>query len=167
MIIFVKKIPTMRYFFRAIKYFITISVLLALIMVVLACLKVIPSNPELMFRSGWKSVLEIAALFAVLSAIYPKFGYCKRDADIAGEYSEIRQGVIEYMNERGYDLENEDGENMLFRSRSAYTRIVKMGEDKVTLTRKLGGFTLEGISKEVNRLASGLEYKFRSDDEKS
>ncbi len=120
-----------------------------------------------MFRSGWKSVLEIAALFAVLSAIYPKFGYCKRDADIAGEYSEIRQGVIEYMNERGYDLENEDGENMLFRSRSAYTRIVKMGEDKVTLTRKLGGFTLEGISKEVNRLASGLEYKFRSDDEKS
>ena len=146
MIIFVKKIPTMRYFFRAIKYFITISVLLALIMVVLACLKVIPSNPELMFRSGWKSVLEIAALFAVLS-------------------SEIRQGVIEYMNDRGYDLENEDGENMLFRSRSAYTRVIKMGEDKVTLTRKLGGFTLEGISKEVNRLASGLEYKFRSDDD--
>lgn len=165
MIIFVKKIPTMRYFLRAIKYFITISVLLALIMVVLAWLKVIPSNPELMFRGGWKSVLEIAVLFAVLSAIYPKFGYCKRDADIAGEYSEIRQGVIEYMNGRGYDLENEDGENMIFRSRSAYTRIIKMGEDKVTLTRKLGGFTLEGISKEVNRLASGLEYKFRSDDE--
>lgn len=157
----------MRYFLRAIKYFITISVLLALIMVVLAWLKVVPSDPELMFRGGWKSVIEIAVLFAVFSAIYPRFGYCKRDANIAGEYSEIRQGVIEYMNDRGFTLESEDGENLAFRSKSTYTRIAKMGEDRVTLTRKLGGFTLEGISKEVNRLASGLEYKFRPDDENS
>lgn len=157
----------MRYFLRAIKYFITISALLVLIIAVLAWLKVIPADPNLIFRGGWKSVLEIAALFAAFSAIYPKFGYCKRDAEIAGEYSEIRQGVIEYMSGRGYNLESEDDENMLFRSRSAYTRIIKMGEDKLTLTHKLGGFTLEGISKEVNRLASGLEYKFRADDENS
>ena len=44
-----------------------------MIIFVLACLKVIPSNPELMFRSGWKSVLEIAALFAVLSRKFDTF----------------------------------------------------------------------------------------------
>jgi hypothetical protein len=151
----------MKYLLRAVKYFIMITVLVVVILAVLALLKIIPADPETMFRGGWKSVGEILIIFAAFSAVYPKMGYTKRDAEIAGEYSEIQQGIIEYMADHGYILEKEDGENMSFRSRSTYTRIMKMGEDRVTMTRKLGGYTLEGISKEVNRLASGLEYKFR------
>lgn len=155
----------MQYFLRALKYYISLIILLAVILAVLAWLNVIPSDPALMFRGGWKSVWEILLLLAVFSAFYPRLGYVKRDANIPGEYSQIRDGVIEYMSDHGYRLMKEENENMYFCLRSTFSRIMKMGEDKLSMTRRLGGFQLEGISKEVNRIVSGLEYKFRQTDD--
>lgn len=151
----------MKYLLRSIKYFIMISLLLGAILAALVLLGLSASDPSEMFRNGWTSVWQIALLFAVFSAIYPKFGYTDREVGIPGEFAEIRDGIVEYMEARGFRLESEEGENMSFRLRSKVNALAKMYEDRVTMTRILGGYSLEGITKEVNRLASGLEYKFK------
>ena len=66
------------------------------------------------------------------------------------------------MEERGYELETEEGENMTFRLRNKFNRAARTWEDRITLTRELAGFYMEGISKDVARLASALEFKFRN-----
>lgn len=153
----------MRYVIRAVKYFFMITIILILIMLVLVLIKAVPADISQMFRGGWKSVWQILALFAVFSAFYPKLGYAKRNADITGDFQFLRDGIIEYMDSHGYKLEAEEGEDLKFRLRSTASRISKLGEDRITMTRRLGGYTLEGITKDVNRLASGLEYKFRQE----
>ena len=54
---------------------------------------------------------------------------------------------------------------MTFRLRSKFSALFKMFEDRITMTRELGGFEVEGLTKEVVRIVGGLEYKFRAADE--
>ncbi len=155
----------MRYFVRAVKYFIYFSVLFAVIIAALVFAGVVKADISLMFRDGYRSLWQIALLFAFVSAFYPKFGFIKRSVLLNGEYSLLRGGIVEYMEARGYRLENEDGENLTFRLRSKFSALFKMFEDRITLTRKLGGFEAEGLTKDVVRIVGGLEYKFRVTDE--
>ena len=68
------------------------------------------------------------------------------------------------MEERGYRLESEDGETMKFRSRAVLNRIVRVWEDRITITKTLGGFEVEGLSRDVARIVPALEYRFRNPD---
>ena len=152
----------MKYIIRSLKYFIYISVIVTLILCVLVALKLVSPDIDVMFRNGWKSVGLIAIMFLAVSAIYPKFGYANRGVRILGEYSQIRDGIVSFMEDHGYELETEQGENMTFRLRNKFNRATRTWEDRITLTRDLAGFYMEGISKDVARLASGLEFKFRN-----
>lgn len=151
----------MKYAVRAVKYFFYFSILLAILMTVLVFAHVIDGNIETMFRDGYRSLLQIALMFAAVSAVYPVFGFVKKDAVIPGEYGEIRGKVTEFMENRGYRLEKEDGENLTFRNRSFINRLSRMFEDRITFTRTLGGFTLEGLRKDTIRIIYGLENSLR------
>jgi hypothetical protein len=155
----------MKYAIRAIKYFIYFTLLLVIIMAVLVFIGAVKADLDLMFRGGVNSLWQIALLFAVVAAFYPKFGFISRNVQLGGEYKDLRDGIIEYMEARGYRLETEDGENLTFRLRSKFSAIFKMLEDRITMTRTLGGFEVEGLTKDVVRIIGGLEYKFRRNDE--
>ena len=155
----------MKYFIRAVKYFFYFTFLFVIIMTALVLIGAVKADVSLMFRGGYKSLWQIALLFAFVSAFYPRFGFIKRSAIINGGYSDIRGGIIEYMESRGYRLESEDGENLTFRLRSKFSAMFKMFEDRITMTRELGGYEVEGLTKDVVRLVGGLEYKFRVPDE--
>ena len=107
----------MKYFVRSVKYFFYFTFLFVVIMAALVLIGVVKPDVSLMFRDGYKSLWQIALLFAFVSAFYPRFGFIKRSAIINGEFSDIRGGIIEYMEARGYRLESENGENMTFRLR--------------------------------------------------
>ena len=152
----------MKYIVRALKYFVYISLIVTIILAVLVALKLVSSDINVMFRNGWGSILQIALMFLAVSAIYPRFGYTKRGVRVPGSYAEIRDKVVSFMEERGYELETEEGENLTFRLRNKFNRAARTWEDRITLTRELAGFYMEGISKDVARLASALEFKFRN-----
>ena len=155
----------MKYLIRAIKYFFYFIIILCVIMAALVLLDFVEADPQVMFRSGWKSVGEILLLFGVVAAVYPKVGFTKRDARISGEYSSIRPEIISHMESRGYRLESEVGENLTFRLRNRLSAVTRMLEDRITMTRDLGGFQIEGLTKDVTRIVGGLEYRFRSNEE--
>lgn len=152
----------MRYIIRAVKYFIYICVIVVIILCALVLFKVVSPDINVMFTHGWKSVELIAAMFATVSAFYPMFGYTKRLATVLGDLSDLRKDVLDYMQGKGYTLESEEDGKMVFRSGSFMRRII--WDDRITIEKGLGGFNVEGVSREVAKIVSALEYKFRNPD---
>lgn len=155
----------MQYLIRAVKYFFYFLIILVLIMAVMVALGAVEADITTMFRNGTDSLWQIGAMLVVFGAVYPFFGFTKKDTYISGEYSEIRAGVQAYMESRGYVLESEEGENMTFRCAGPLNRTFRMFEDRITLTRSFNGFIMEGLRKDVVRLSMGLEYRFRHEEE--
>ena len=151
----------MKYFLRSVKYFLGVSILFTLIIGALMLTGYVSTDVNVLFRAGWKSVGLIALMFLGVSAVYPKFGYAKRHASVAGPDEELRPAVKEFFRERGYDLESDTPEQMTFRTRSAWHRITTFGEDRITVTPEFGGYGIEGLGRDVVRIISGLEYKLR------
>ena len=153
----------MKYIIRAAKYFLYIAVFLVILLVLLSLFNIIGGNVNEIFRNGTKSVWQIALLLVAFSALYPALSFGRRDAIVPGSYEQIRDGVVMLMEDRGYMLEREEGENMVFRFRSPVRRISHMFEDRITFTRSMSGFELEGYIKDIVRVISALEYRFRSE----
>ena len=150
---------TMKYIIRAVKYFIYICLLVAIVIGILVAVGYLEADINLIFKDGYKSVGFIALVFALFSAVYPLFGFMKKSVILPGEYSEIRSSVIDAMTERSYELETEEGENLTFRRRDFVSRMTRMFEDRITLTRDISGFTMEGLRKDVVRLCYAIESK--------
>lgn len=155
----------MQYLIRAIKYFFYFLILLIVIMALMVAFGFVDADINTMFRNGTDSLWQIGAMLVIFGAVYPYFGFMKKDTHITGEYSEIRTGVQLFMESRGYVLETEEGENMTFRQAGPLNRTFRMFEDRITLTRTFNGFIMEGLRKDVVRLSLGLEYKFRHEDD--
>lgn len=157
----------MKYFVRAAKYFVMVSIILAVILGILMLIGAISTDINVIFKDGWKSVGWIALMFAAVSLIYPRFGYATRPLAVPGSYAELRPGILEFMQQRGYELEKEEGENLSFRARSLTARIARSFEDRISFTRDLGGFEIEGLNRDVVRILYGLEHKLKNPSEES
>ena len=153
----------MKYLVRVLKYFIWFTVILAITLFIMSALGLVESTPEAMFKEGTKSIWQIALIFLVVSFLYPITGFRKMDAVIPGEYSEIKDNVVRFMESRGYRLESEEGETMKFRLRSKVSAFFKMFEDRITMVKEPGGFSVEGMRREIVRIISGLEHKFKNE----
>lgn len=67
------------------------------------------------------------------------------------------------MNDLGFILDNDRENQMIFKYNSKVKRFVKMFEDQITITRQIDGYSIEGLTKEVIRIANGLSYKFNKE----
>lgn len=155
----------MKYLKRSVKYFFYYVILLVIIIALLVAFKIVEADLSKMFVNGYDSLWQIALVFAAMAAAYPHFGFSKREVTIGGDNSEIIPGVKDVMEDHGYKLAEEDADgNMKFRKRAPLTRMLKMGEDALTFTRTATGYEIEGITKDLVRVVSALEYKFRTEE---
>jgi len=155
----------MRYLVRSVKYFIQISILMGLVLGALMLTGMVSTDVNVAFRGGWKSIGLIAAMFAAVSAIYPLFGYGKRMISAKGDPAQYRDSIIAAMEDKGYTLEKDDPElGMVFKLRNVFGRITRLWEDRVCIAPELGGFMAEGLIRDVTRIVSTLNYKFRNND---
>ena len=152
----------MTYLRRALKYFIQISLFFALIIAVLMLSGVVSKDISVAFQHGWTSIWWIAGLFAVMSLAYPFFGYQKRKIKVNGDPALARDGIVEALKIRGYVLDSEHEGALTFRLASPVNRAFRMWEDRITLTPTLGGFEVEGLSRDLVRVVSSIEHYFRN-----
>ena len=153
----------MKYAIRAVKYFFYIVIIVAIMFGILMAVGYLDTDINSLFKNGYNSLWQIAIVFALLSALYPSFGFMKKDVIVPGEYNEIRPIVIKAMEERGYSLESEEGENLTFRRNGGLSRLTRMLEDRITLTSDITGFQMEGLRKDVVRLVYAIESKARGE----
>lgn len=153
----------MKYLIRSIKYFAYLAIILCIFIVILSLFGVVGSTLDDIFKDGADSLWKIAVIIAIFAAIYPNLGFGQRKAFVPGAYDEIRLGVVDVMHDRGYVLEDENGENLKFRIQSPVMRLTRMFEDRITFTRTATGFELEGPVKDLVRIVSALETRFRQE----
>ena len=152
----------MKHLRRALKYFIQVCILFALIIVVLMLSGMVPKDISAAFQNGWKSVWFILGLFAVMALVYPFFGYQKRKIHVNGDPALARDGLVEALKIRGYVPESEKDGVLKFHLASPVNRIFRLWEDTITLAPVLGGWEVEGLSRDLVRVVSGIEQYFRN-----
>ncbi|MBO4263691.1 MAG: hypothetical protein J5871_03310 [Bacteroidales bacterium] len=146
----------MRHFIRSVKYFVYILLILCLVIAILSLAGIVDSDPGKIFVNGYDSFWQIALLLAVFSAVYPLLGYARREAVIPGADEEVRPVLFKVMEAHGYVLEKEGDANWVFRKKSGLDRLLKSFEDRVTVTRSLTGFQLEGLNRDIVRLCAAI-----------
>ena len=154
----------MKYLLRSIKYFIYLAVMLTIFIAALLALGFIEGPIDNIFKNGADSIWQMALIVAAFAAVYPMLGYGKRNVRIYGEPEQVWPEIVEFMNGRGYILTEGDAEGAKFRLASNLGRVMRMGEDTITFTRNIGGYSLEGRTKEIVRLDTGLTQRFDRND---
>ena len=152
----------MTYLRRVLKYFLQITLLFAVIILILMGTGMVSKDVAVAFQHGWTSVWWILAAFLAMSFAYPFFGYQKRKILVNGDPAEARNGIVEALRIRGYVLEKEQGGVYTFRPASPVNRAARLWEDRITLSPVLGGFEAEGLSRDLVRVVSSIEYYFRN-----
>lgn len=149
----------MKYFIRAVKYFFYFAFLTTVIVLALVATGLASGDINELFEGGYNALWKMAIFFAVVGAVYPKLGFISRKMYVSKDKDQIRAEVVEYMSERMYGFESETDDSITFRYRGALGRLTRMYEDRIVLTRTDDGYTMEGLRKDVMRLATGLEYR--------
>jgi len=155
----------MKYIIRAIKYFFYFSFFIFVVMLLLVAFGVVEGNIETMFRNGWDSIWQIAVMFACVAAFYPLFGFAKKEFIVPVDAKDPEGAMVEFMKGKGYEVETHEGDNYTFRARKAIQRVCKIWEDRLTFTKTEYGYEVEGLRKDVFRIAYGIEYILRNQSE--
>ena len=154
----------MKYLVRSVKYFFYFAFLTTAIILALVLIGAVEGDINSIFEGGYSALWKIAVFFALVAAIYPKVGFIKREIPVNLEWDEIRDEVVEYLRDRRYVPETEEAGRITFRCKDIASRLSKMYEDRLTLTRTPEGYELEGLRKDVLRLAAGLEHRLNPND---
>ena len=150
----------MKYLVRSVKYFFYFALLTSLILFALVFLGMADSNIANNFEGGYSAFWKMALFYAAVAAIYPKLAFINRKLYIDPSV-DINAETVRFFQDRRYVLESQTDDTLTFRVAGMGTRLVKMCEDRITITRTLDGYYMEGHRKDVLRLASSLEYKFQ------
>ena len=149
----------MKYFIRAVKYFFYFAFLMTATILVLVSIGAVEGDINTIFENGYNDLWKIAIFFAVVAAVYPKFGFVCRKIETTGTWETVRNETASYFNEKPYKLESETSDTLTFRRRDLIARITKMGEDRITVRKTEDGVEMEGLRKDVILYTTGLEYR--------
>ena len=150
----------MTYLRRAVKYFIQMTLIFALIIAVLMLSGMVSKDVAVAFQHGWTSVWWILAIFVVMALVYPFFGYQKRKINVNGDPALMRDGIVVALKPRGYVLESDADGVLKFHLSSPVNRAFRFWEDTITLTPVLGGWEAEGLSRDLVRVAGAIYHHF-------
>ena len=149
----------MKYFIRSVKYFFYFAFLMTAIILVLVSIGAVEGDINTIFENGYNDLWKIAIFFAVVAAVYPKFGFVCRKIETTGTWESVRNETAAYFSEKPYKPESETSDTLTFRRRDLIARITKMGEDRITVRKTEDGVEMEGLRKDVILYATGLEYR--------
>ena len=146
----------MKYIVRAIKYFFYFAFFATAIILALVFIGLVEGDINAIFENGTNDLWKIATFFALVAAVYPNFAFITRQMPIEEDRETAKEQIKAYMMERRYVLESETTEGMTFRFHSLAGKLSKMFEDRITIKWNEEGYTIEGLRKDVLRLAAGL-----------
>ncbi len=124
----------MKYFVRAVKYFIFLVCLIVIIMAVLVLAEFVEGNIESMFKNGYDAIWQIALFLAVIAAVYPKVGFGTRKVMIYTSWEDFKKSARALMEANDYVLDSESADCLVFKQRLFIRKIPRYFEDKITIT---------------------------------
>ncbi len=145
----------MKYLRRAMKY------LLLLVVVMVVAIFFINSGSMPLTFSERVSIfmanngLEKIIMFVALAALYPLFGYVKRD--IKGDVVVHRGQIIVAMERNGFSLKEDGDGKMIFGANTILRRAAFLFEDEIVVEQQGESIHIEGVRRGVVYVAYRLE----------
>ncbi len=149
----------MRYLIRALKYLVYFVVLFFVIVGIIWLIT--PKTDggfslSAMFQPG--ALPKIAILFLVIAAGYPYFAFTKRKVYLGGTFAEKSDVILTGFEQWGYEIENEEPQQISFRLKSKTGRFTRMYEDRIVIETQNEPIVLNGYRRDIDRMARNINY---------
>lgn len=147
-----------QYIIRSVKYFISIVIMFIIVLGIAFAFSKTPEGTSFfdLFTNG--SLPKMIAFFLVVSAIYPKFGYNKKELYI--NYQEYKETIENLFLEAGYENNESESNYVIYVKRNIVLRIIRLFEDgvRIDINKDEEKIIISGLSKDVLRFARQIFY---------
>lgn len=104
----------------------------------------------------WK---QIVIFFVAVAAIYPLFGYWKREVAVSEKFMSnpaVLRGIFDTLH---FEIYQESPNRILLHHRNGFIRFMRLYEDTITIDIAEGFITIEGQRKDVVRFVHNIEWE--------
>lgn len=154
----------MRYLIRALKYllyFAIIFVLMVGIIYLFSSQKAAGLSFVDLFKEG--SLPKIMLFFVAVAALYPYLSFQKKELYLNGPFTNYAEMVDEVMQSLDYIPEKKEVDCVTYIKRSAYARLTRMYEDRITFMTADNPVIVEGYRKDLLRILSLINHRVRQE----
>ena len=154
----------MRYLIRSLKYLVYFAIIFFLIVGIVylfSAQKMAGISFVGLFKEG--SLPKIALFFVAVAAIYPKLSFYKKPLALDGDFTKYAEMVDDVMKKLDYVPEKQEPGCVTYIKDSAYARLTRMYEDRVTFYTSDMPVQVEGYRKDLLRIVSALNYRLRQE----
>ncbi len=140
------------YFSRALKYFLKLVIVIAVVLGVLAALGMLNTQGTSLLETliySWRGGV-LAGAIVLFSFLYPKISF--DTVDVRGDVATNRDDVVNAFANYGYSLDKEKNGVMTFRANSRLRRLLWQFDDAVTVRQENRYIRIEGTKKVVPRV---------------
>ena len=106
---------------------------------------------------------QVALFLLVFCAIYPFIGFTERKVYLNHPFSQDRDALIEPVIRANYQITSDHDQKITLRPKSAFTRFMRLYEDKIVLDYADNPITINGMRRDVYRFARSMEYVVRQE----
>ena len=108
------------------------------------------------------TIIQLTVFIVAVGALYPMLGFTKKNvfvANLEGKTSDYTDMIINICKEKNYVLVSNENGIMKFKAERIAMRITRMMEDIITIDLNDNPLKIEGLRKDVYRIASALDYR--------
>ncbi|NLA16289.1 MAG: hypothetical protein GX877_07125 [Bacteroidales bacterium] len=133
------------------------------ILALLAIVYFTTKDPSITFKEliSPQSRKDLILLIIAFSAVYPFIGFVKKDVHVNKFTEEDKEKVCHMAAEAGFFLVSDENGQMIFKARRFGMRLFRVFEDKITLDYHENPLVMDGMRRDVQRIARHMEYYFR------
>ena len=151
----------LHYLIRVCKYFIYCTVLLLLILAL-----VFYTSDHGQLTHFWEMIppsnyWQVALFLSAFAIVYPFVGFVKRSVYLNKPFVQDRGILLDPIIRANYRIEKEENNIITFRPKGAFTRFMRLYEDRMTLDFSDNPIVLEGMRRDVYRFARSMEFIVR------
>ena len=159
--IYYNKTVMILYFIRFVKHLVYLGILMTLM---LALVFYLSNHGE--YQYFWElipasNIWYMTLFLLAFAAVYPYINYVDRKVYLNRSFDQDRDMLIDTLLQAHFQIESDNGSQLVFRHKNPFTRLVRLYEDKITLDYSDNPIVLNGLRRDVYRFARSMEYVVR------
>lgn len=150
----------LQYVRRICKTFINFIILLGICLLFIVLMSKQTSQGDYSLLLKDRGFINMMYFVGFVSLFYPLLAYAKKKVYLNRSFSEEKEEIMELFASLRYQLTKEEEGKLYFRPISKLYRIRRLFEDTITVSYDDGSVELEGMRKDVFRLARYIEQRY-------
>lgn len=146
-----------KYVIRVLKTVIYFTVIIFILLGIIALMSRNVTNGDYSLLLKDKGFVRILYFIGFIALFYPYLAYASKKVYLRKDFGEERKPIEDMLAGAKYYVEKEEKNRLYFRPKNKFYRLMRMYEDTITLTYSGNEISLEGMRKDVVKLARYIE----------